>query len=112
MPPKSLFFLLLLGVMCDSLLASSKPPSSENQEIVLSVQRAGGCCGTANEDCGKCTPKGQMPGFEGGYSCCLPEIEKTEKKKVSGTGPQYWCCKCGYPALQPSYGQPCCAGNC
>ena len=111
MKPKGLFFLVLLGVFCQSLIAT-KTTGAENKEISLSVQVAGGCCGPVNEDCGKCTPKGQMPTFKTGYSCCLPVIEELEGKKPSVPGPQYWCCKCGYPSLQPSYGQPCCAGNC
>ena len=109
MQPKPFFFLLLLGMMCSAFFAS-KPLSGEYQEIVSSVERAGGCCGAVNEDCGKCTPKGQMPGFEAGYSCCLPVAEKVEEKKA--TAPQYWCCDCWYPALPPLYGEPCCAGYC
>lgn len=111
MKPKTIIFLVLLGVFCQSLTAA-KTPNAENKETLLSVQLAGGCCGPVNEDCGKCIPKDQMPNFETGYSCCLPVTEEVEEKKPSARGPQYWCCRCGYPALQPSYGQPCCAGTC
>ena len=110
MKVKILFLCLLFVVLCEVSSNSPRNAGTETQKIVASVQQAGGCCGVINENCGKCTPEGQMQGFEPGHGCCLPVMKRMEKK-ISGTGPQYWCCKCGYPNLQPFYGQPCCAGN-
>ena len=112
MKPKSLFLLVLLGAFCQSLIATKTPGAGTEKKTSLPVQLAGGCCGPVNEDCGKCIPKGQMPNFETGYSCCLPVIEEVEEKKPSATSPQFGCCRCGIPNSQPTYGEPCCAGNC
>ena len=111
MKVKILYLCLLFVVLCEVSSNSPRNAGTETQEIVASVQQAGGCCGVVNENCGKCTPEGQMQGFEPGHGCCLPVMKRMEKK-ISGTGPLYWCCQCGFPNLQPIYGQTCCAGNC
>ena len=111
MKVKILYLCLLFVVLCEVSSISPQNSGTESQKIVASVQQAGGCCGVVNENCGNCTPEGEMQGFKPGHGCCLPVMKRMEKK-ISGTGPQYWCCKCGYPNLQPFYGQPCCAGNC
>ena len=81
MKPKTLIFLVVLSMFCQSLTAT-KTPSAENKETLLSVQLAGGCCGPVNADCGKCTPKGQMPNFETGYSCSVASDRRGRRKET------------------------------
>ena len=87
----------------------NKHNENESAHIVSTVKYAGGCCGPVDTNCGTCTPHTRWPGMAESHGCCFPEQKKKTEK---ANGPSYWCCRCGYPNLQPFYGQPCCAGHC
>ena len=107
-----MFLLVIIAFI--PLLLQAQIIDNENElgHIVSTVKHAGGCCGPVDTHCGTCTPKAGLPGIAEGHGCCFPRIEQTKKTEKKANGPTYWCCRCGYPALQPNYGQPCCAGHC
>uniref|UniRef100_A0A7M5WRC0 Cnidarian restricted protein n=1 Tax=Clytia hemisphaerica TaxID=252671 RepID=A0A7M5WRC0_9CNID len=99
---KAQIIFVLFMLVGQTKALSITPPKHISQRIV----EYGGCCGPVGFKCGGCTPEEDWIELQKeNHGCCLP-------KPIKANGPQYWCCRCGYPTLQPFRGQPCCAGNC
>ena len=98
-----IFVLAFISVLLSSTAVAEEDKLVNRKETIEAVHGVGGCCGPVGQNCGQCIPNGEMPGLGKEIGCCLP---------VKAKSPEYSCCKCGIPSLNPTYGAPCCAGNC